>query len=126
MTGGRTANVQYAALFFTICGTYGITPSLHAWLANNVGPHTRRVTALAIGFMVSAAASFPYFLSLLPNLGVDAGLASQFTSAGGLLATWMFGDLSPGPDYSSASILAIAYAAGIGQSCFFFASVLPS
>jgi hypothetical protein len=54
------------------------TPSLSAWNSNNVTPHVRRAAALAFGFC--------------------------FSNSGGVLATWLFGTLSPAPEYKSATL----------------------
>jgi hypothetical protein len=66
-------NIQYASLFFSIPGSYIAAPTLSTWNANNAAPHTRRATAIAIGFIM--------------------------TNSGGILATWLLGALSPAPRY---------------------------
>lgn len=65
--------IQYASLFFSIPGIYLSAPTLSTWSANNAAPHTRRATAIAIGFIM--------------------------TNSGGILATWLLGALSPAPRY---------------------------
>ncbi|KAJ7649726.1 hypothetical protein FB45DRAFT_732042, partial [Roridomyces roridus] len=50
---------------------------LAAWNANNSAPYIRRATTMAIGFIM--------------------------TNSGGILATWLFGDLSPAPRYTKAT-----------------------
>lgn len=67
--------VQYGSLFLSIPGTYALAPCLSAWSANNAAPHTRRATAIAIGFIM--------------------------TNTGGILSTWLLGYLSPAPRYTS-------------------------
>jgi hypothetical protein len=66
-------SIQYASLFFSIPGSYIAAPTLSTWNANNTAPHTRRATAIAIGFIM--------------------------TNSGGILATWLLGSLSPAPRY---------------------------
>lgn len=68
--------VQYGSLFLSIPGVYAGAPCLSAWSANNAAPHTRRATAIAIGFIM--------------------------TNSGGILSTWLLGYLSPAPRYTSA------------------------
>ena len=65
--------IRYASLFFSIPGCYTAAPTLSTWNANNTAPHTRRATAIAIGFIM--------------------------TNSGGILATWLLGALSPAPRY---------------------------
>lgn len=75
-------HVQYGSLFLSISGTYTVAPTLSAWGANNVFPHTRRATAIAIGFIMS--------------------------NSGGILATWLLGSLSAAPRYHSATVTLLA------------------
>jgi len=84
--------VQYASLFFSVPGTYTAAPTLSTWNANNAAPHTRRATAIALGFIMS--------------------------NSGGILATWLLGSLSPAPRYLlatrillSLSVLMVAFSA---------------
>jgi len=83
-SGSRHA--QYGALFLTVSGTYSSCPAIVAWMANNSAPHARRATAVALAFIAS-------------NLG-------------GVFATWLFGTLSPAPEYRTATIVCIAFSAG--------------
>ena len=71
-------SIQYGSLFLSISGTYTVAPTVSAWGANNVFPHTRRATAIAIGFIMS--------------------------NSGGILATWLLGSLSAAPRYHSATV----------------------
>jgi len=75
--------IQYASLFFSIPGTYTVAPTLSTWSANNAAPHTRRATAIAIGFIM--------------------------TNSGGILATWLLGTLSAGPRYTLATQVLLAF-----------------
>ncbi|EIW77869.1 MFS general substrate transporter [Coniophora puteana RWD-64-598 SS2] len=79
--------VQYGSLFLTIPGVYGAAPALVTWITNNSAPHTRRATAVAIGFINS--------------------------NAGGVLATWLFGTLSPAPEYKKATVICLAFSVGV-------------
>ncbi|EKM82059.1 hypothetical protein AGABI1DRAFT_126408 [Agaricus bisporus var. burnettii JB137-S8] len=81
--GSQSHSVQYGSLFMSIPGTYIVAPTLSTWLANNVAPHTRRATAIAIGFML--------------------------TNFGGILATWLLGALSPAPRYTKATIVLLVF-----------------
>jgi len=71
-------HVRYGSLFFSVSGSYSAAPALITWVANNSAPHVRRATAVAVGAIM--------------------------TQAGGLLATWLLGTLSPAPNYTSATI----------------------
>lgn len=62
-------------------------PVVHTWLANNSAPHTRRATTVALN-------------SIAGELG-------------GLLATWLLGSVSPGPNYTSATLTFIVMSIGI-------------
>ncbi|KAJ2915912.1 hypothetical protein MD484_g4529, partial [Candolleomyces efflorescens] len=75
--------IQYCSLFFSIPGTYLSAPTLSTWAANNAAPHTRRATAIAIGFIM--------------------------TNSGGILATWLLGSLSPGPRYTVATKVLLVF-----------------
>ena len=46
--GSKNKSTDYAALHLEIIGNYGISSCLATWLANNVQPHYRRATAIAI------------------------------------------------------------------------------
>ncbi|KAJ3576981.1 hypothetical protein NP233_g27 [Leucocoprinus birnbaumii] len=81
--GSTKHNVQYGSLFFSIPGTYIVAPTVSTWLANNATPHTRRATAIAIGFIL--------------------------TNSGGILATWLLGSLSPPPRYTKATITLLVF-----------------
>ncbi|KAH6908856.1 major facilitator superfamily domain-containing protein [Coprinopsis sp. MPI-PUGE-AT-0042] len=74
---------RYISLFFSICGVYLSAPSLSTWNANNAAPHTRRATAIAIGFIM--------------------------TNSGGILATWLLGALSPPPKYELATKVLLGF-----------------
>ncbi|KAF9000861.1 major facilitator superfamily domain-containing protein [Cyathus striatus] len=81
--GSAKHHVQYGSLFLSIPGTYVLAPSLCTWSANNAAPHTRRATAIAIGFIM--------------------------TNSGGILATWLLGSLSPAPKYTKATITLLIF-----------------
>ncbi|KXN86821.1 hypothetical protein AN958_09557 [Leucoagaricus sp. SymC.cos] len=81
--GSKRHSVQYGSLFFSIPGTYIVAPTISTWLANNATPHTRRASAIAIGFIL--------------------------TNSGGILATWLLGSLSPPPRYTKATITLLVF-----------------
>ncbi len=64
--GSGNKHVQYGALYLQIVGSYAAVPCLSTWNANNVQPHYRRATAIAIGVIA-------------PNVG-------------GIVSTWLFDD----------------------------------
>lgn len=76
-------HVQYASLFFSISGTYNASPAIFTWNANNTAPHTRRATAIAL-------------ITIVAN-------------AGGILATWLLGVLSPAPRYFLATKVLLSF-----------------
>ena len=67
--GSDNKNISYGALFLQITGSYALAPCLSTWNANNVQPHYRRATAVALGYIA--------------------------TNSGGILSTWLF--TSPPP-----------------------------
>lgn len=81
--GSKNHHIQYGSLFLSIPGTYLAAPTLSTWSANNAAPHTRRATAIAIGFIM--------------------------TNSGGILATWLLGSLSPAPRYTKATIVLLIF-----------------
>jgi predicted MFS family arabinose efflux permease len=72
----KTIGVRYTALFFMITGVYSTAPCLIAWLSNNTAAHTRRATAVALGFIA--------------------------TNAGGIVSTWIY-PRSQAPHYRFAA-----------------------
>jgi hypothetical protein len=81
--GSHSRSVRYGSLFLTVPGSYIIAPTLSTWNVNNVAPHVRRATAVAIAFI--------------------------FTNSGGILATWLLGSLSPPPRYINATVTFIVF-----------------
>jgi hypothetical protein len=59
-------DTNYGALFLQITGSYAMAPCLSTWNANNVQPHYRRATAVALGYVA--------------------------TNSGGIVSTWLFTD----------------------------------
>ncbi|KAI6005654.1 major facilitator superfamily domain-containing protein [Pisolithus albus] len=80
-------HVKYVSLLFSVTGAYASAPAEITWVANNSAPHFRRASSVA-------------FVSVASN-------------AGGILATWLLGSLSPAPNYASATITFIAMSVGI-------------
>jgi len=72
----KTIGARYTSLCFLITGVYATAPCLITWLANNTAAHTRRVTAVAIGFMS--------------------------TNASGIVSTWLY-PKSSAPNYNFAA-----------------------
>jgi len=70
-----------------IIGSYGSAPCLSTWLANNVQPHYRRATAVAIAFVATNIGGIvsPWFFTDPPrfhkatsiNLAVSLGTAAS-------------------------------------------------
>ena len=85
--GSKSLDVKYGSLFLSITGAYCAAPALSTWSANNAAPHTRRATAIAIGFIM--------------------------TNSGGILVTWLFGSLSPAPLYTKACITMLVFSVGM-------------
>jgi MFS family permease len=61
---GETVAVRYTSLCFLIAGIYSSAPSLISWIPNNTAAHTRRATAIAMGFVS--------------------------TNIGGIISTWIY------------------------------------
>ncbi|KAA1474439.1 MFS general substrate transporter [Dentipellis sp. KUC8613] len=78
-------HANYGALFLQIIGVYSIPPCLSTWQANNVQPHYRRATAVAMAFMS--------------------------TNLGGIVSTWIF--LGP-PRFRDASIVNLSFILALG------------
>ncbi|KAI6149289.1 major facilitator superfamily domain-containing protein [Pisolithus tinctorius] len=74
-------HVQYVSLFFSVTGAYAIAPASVTWIVNNSTPHIRRASSVAF--------------------------ASVTSTLGGILAIWLLGSLSPGPNYTTATITLI-------------------
>ena len=49
----KTVAVRYVALNMLITGVYATAPCLITWLSNNAAAHTRRATAIALGFIAT-------------------------------------------------------------------------
>ncbi|KAF7297483.1 MFS domain-containing protein [Mycena indigotica] len=85
--GSGDTRVQYGSLFLSLTGAYVVAPALATWNANNSAPHTRRATAIAIGFSMA--------------------------NTGGILSTWLLGSISPGPRYTKGTRLLLAFSVGL-------------
>ncbi|KAF7422438.1 hypothetical protein PC9H_010594 [Pleurotus ostreatus] len=84
----HSTSVQYGSLFLTIAGINAAAPAITSWVANNTAPHVRRASAIAC--------------------------ACVMTNAGGILATWLIGSLSPPPRYTNATIVLLVSSVGLG------------
>jgi predicted MFS family arabinose efflux permease len=72
----KTVAVRYVSLNMLITGVYTTAPCLITWLSNNAAAHTRRATAVALGFMA--------------------------TNLGGIVSTWIY-PKSAAPKYKFAA-----------------------
>ncbi|KAH9023853.1 MFS general substrate transporter [Lactarius pseudohatsudake] len=86
--GSDDKNVNYGALYLQIIGSYAAAPCLSTWNANNVQPHYRRATAIAIGFIA--------------------------TNTGGIVSTWLFTDP---PHFKKAARINLAFSLGMAATC---------
>ncbi|OBT54896.1 hypothetical protein VE04_04891 [Pseudogymnoascus sp. 24MN13] len=73
---------KYTALCFLIIGVYSSAPSMISWIPNNSASHTRRATAVALGFIM--------------------------TNAGGILSTWIY-PKKDAPQYAFAAKLNLSF-----------------
>ncbi|KAI6132155.1 major facilitator superfamily domain-containing protein [Pisolithus croceorrhizus] len=80
-------HVRYASLFLSMTGTYAAVPAVITWIVNNSAPHIRRASSIAFGFVANCS--------------------------GGILATWLLGSLSPGPNFTAATIAYIVMSTGM-------------
>ena len=85
--GSDNKNTNYGGLYLQIIGIYGAIPCLATWNANNLQPHYRRATAIAIGFMA--------------------------TNTGGILSSWLFTDP---PRFHKATRINLAFSLGMAAS----------
>ncbi|KAI9433911.1 MFS general substrate transporter [Lactarius indigo] len=85
--GSDNKNTSYGALYLQIIGSYAASPCLLTWNANNVQPHYRRATAIAIG--------------------------STGANLGGIVSTWLFTDP---PRFKTATRINLAFSIGTAVS----------
>ena len=85
--GSDNKNTNYGALYLQIIGGFAVSPCLSTWNANNVQPHYRRATAIAIG--------------------------STGANVGGILSTWLFTDP---PRFEKAARINLAFSLGMATS----------
>ncbi|KAF8258354.1 MFS general substrate transporter [Lactarius quietus] len=78
---------NYGALYLQIIGSYAAAPCLSTWDANNVQPHYRRATAIAIAFIA--------------------------TNVGGIVSTWLFTDP---PRFQKATRINLVFSLGMAAS----------
>ena len=52
--------MRYGALYLLVPGVHGGVPVNAAWLANNIEPHYRRATNLALNVIFHSAVCFRY------------------------------------------------------------------
>ncbi|KAI9459142.1 MFS general substrate transporter [Lactarius psammicola] len=65
-------DVNYGALFLQITGSYAMAPCLSTWNANNVQPHYRRATAVAIGYIGTNSGGIATHVNLAFSLSMAA------------------------------------------------------
>ncbi|KAI0050311.1 MFS general substrate transporter [Auriscalpium vulgare] len=82
--GTSHKHADYAALYLQIIGVYCIAPCLSTWNANNVQPHYRRATAVALSFVS--------------------------TNTGGIVSTWLF---TTPPRFHTATCINLAFSLGM-------------
>ncbi|KAI0301014.1 MFS general substrate transporter [Multifurca ochricompacta] len=85
--GSDNKKVEYGSLYLQIVGVYGTTPCLSTWATNNVQPHYRRATAVAI---VLVMANF-----------------------GAIVSTWLFTDP---PRFHKATSINFAFSIGMAAT----------
>ncbi|KAH8978736.1 MFS general substrate transporter [Lactarius hatsudake] len=85
--GSNNEKTNYAALYLQIIGSYAASPCLTTWNSNNVQPHYRRATAIAIG--------------------------STGANLGGIMSTWLFNDP---PRFETATRINLAFSLGTAAS----------
>ena len=89
ITGSKSKAADYFALFLQIIGVYSNAPCLSTWNSNNVQPHYRRATAIAVAFTA--------------------------TNAGGIVSTWLF--IKGSPRFHTATSINLAFALGMAVFC---------
>ncbi|KAI0742020.1 MFS general substrate transporter [Daedaleopsis nitida] len=77
------SNIRYGALFLLVPGTFCVGAPLGTWMANNSAPLMRRATSIA--------------------------LLTTMTNLGSVLASWLFGFISPAPRYTSATVTLLVF-----------------
>ncbi|KAI0037051.1 MFS general substrate transporter [Vararia minispora EC-137] len=95
--GTSNMHANYGALFLQIIGVYSIAPCLSTWNANNVQPHVRRATGIALAFVS--------------------------TNIGGIISTWIFTDP---PRFHKASSINLAFSLGMATVSLFLILFLRS
>ena len=91
LLGTPHAHTRYASLFLIVPGTYATAPPLAALLSNLCPTHTWRATALA--------------------------LLTVSTNIGGVLSTWLLGDLAKPPAYEGAAWCFLGFGAAVAVVC---------
>ncbi|KAI9457829.1 MFS general substrate transporter [Lactarius psammicola] len=85
--GSDNKKTNYGALYLQIIGCFAAAPCLATWNANNVQPHYRRATAIAIG--------------------------ATAANVGGIMSTWIFTDP---PRFQKATRINLAFSLGMAAS----------
>ncbi|KAI0084412.1 MFS general substrate transporter [Irpex rosettiformis] len=87
--GSKSKGADYFSLFLQIIGVYSGAPCLSTWNSNNVQPHYRRATAIAVAFTA--------------------------TNTGGIVSTWLFTKGSP--RFHTATSINLAFALAMTVLC---------
>lgn len=83
LASGKKEN-DYGALYLQIVGSYATAPCLLTWNSNNIQPHYRRATAVALGVAT--------------------------VNIGGIVSSWIFTDA---PRFHTATSINLAFSLGI-------------
>ncbi|KAI0760055.1 MFS general substrate transporter [Fomes fomentarius] len=83
----ENAHVRYAGLLIAAPCIFGVGTAVMTWISNNTAPSARRTNAISF--------------------------ASMTMQLGGFLSLWLFGPLSPGPRYTAATMVLLAFQVGI-------------
>ncbi|KAH9029060.1 MFS general substrate transporter [Lactarius pseudohatsudake] len=81
--GSNNKNISYGALYLQITGSYSLGPCLLSWNANNVQPHYRRATAIAITSATGIAGAIvsPWLFSDAPRFKRTTSINLAFSLA---------------------------------------------
>ena len=92
LVSGKKEN-DYGALYLQIIGSYASAPCLLTWNSNNIQPHYRRATAVA--------------------------LSTATANIGGIVSSWIFTDA---PRFHTASCINLTFSLGIAvvSTCLLF------
>ncbi|KAI0739198.1 MFS general substrate transporter [Daedaleopsis nitida] len=84
--GSTNTHVRYGSLLLLVPCSFCVGPCLGTWISNNTAPLVRRTIAL--------------------------GFDSALSQVGAVLSVWLFGTISPGPRFMSATVVLLAFSVG--------------